>query len=500
MPTRVIDVGEPQEGRPPRLIITRGLRQGYLALSYCWGPATETFTLNENTMADMLEAVSEADLTRTHREVIQLARSLRIRFVWIDALCIIQGNSADWEHESRQMARVYGNAELTVIAGRSADARDGFINNDLRAAADPCAIPVGASIPEECVFASLPRSQKFGPVETRGWCFQENLLSPRALVFGKEQLIFQCRTHVVYEDGSATPHGSAPTFLQPVLFSSLGDRTKQREMTLKRWYELLDQFTMRALSNPHDIFAAIASIAELAQRILGSRYLAGVWEDDIVRGLLWKPRHHVQLTFGPIKRPYPTRLATAPVIRAPSWSWAAVEGPLLHKERKSYQYTYSSFAKVRPILRDSGRWSANLNCDVSTLHMPSCELQFKGYLARAAVSLKPIAESVSVPENWKNFKAHGGYSVAKLRRHGCLLVPHAGVTGALTTDLDRAVAIGLFDIADERCDDIWCLLLIPDEGLLLRKRQDGCFHRMGWFLLMETGWFEGREEVEVTLA
>lgn len=495
MPTRVIDVGEPQEGRLPRLIITRGLREKYLALSYCWGPSPGIFTLDEHTIAGMLKAINEADLARTHREALGLARSLGIRFVWIDALCIIQGNAADWEYESRHMARVYGNAELTVIAGRASDARDGFIINDLRSAADPCAIPVGASLPQASVFAGLPRSQQFGPVDTRGWCFQEKLLSRRALVFGKEQLIFQCRTGSDSEDGYRTSRGGLPSFLQPALFSSVGDQSRQRELTLKRWYEFLQQFTMRELSNPHDIFAAIASIAELAQRVLGSRYLAGVWEDDIVRGLLWKPRNHVQLTFGPIKRPSTARLAPLPVIRAPSWSWAAVEGPVLqnYNERISSKYQDHSFVKVRPKFRDPDRWSADAECDVGTLHMPSCELQLMGRLAKAAVSSRPVAEYLTTSKPWKL------YSKAKMRQHGLLLVQRDASDESICTDLEKVVAIGLFDFVDNDCDDIWCLLLVPNEGLLLSKGQNGGFRRKGWFILEEPEWFEGREEVEIHL-
>lgn len=495
MPTRVIDVGDPKQERPPRLVITRGLRERYLALSYCWGPAADTFTLRSDTMEDMLKAINEVNLAPTHREVVELARSLGVRFVWIDALCIIQGDNVDWEYESKRMAQVYGNAELTIIAGRSADVRAGFISNHHRGAVEPCAIPVGTSVPRASVFVSLPRSLKSGPIDTRGWCFQEKLLSRRALVFGEEQLIFQCQTRTVSEDGYVISAAGLPSFLQPDSFSSIDDKTRQREMTLKGWYEFLQQFTMRELSNPHDIFAAIASIAELAQRVLGSRYLAGVWEADMVRGLLWKPRHHIQLTFGPTKRPPPSKFAPGPVVRAPSWSWASISGPVLqnYNVRKASKYQCESFVKVRPTDPGSHRWSATRECDVRTLHMPSCRLQLMGCLAHAAISPRPVSDYLTAENPWKL------YSRAKMCGHGLLLIPRDGGNGPELTHPDHVVAIGLFDIADERCDDIWCLLLIPNEGLLLRKGQNEDFHRMGWFILEEPRWFEGREEIEISL-
>jgi hypothetical protein len=132
MPTRIIDVGDPANGKAIRLIYTQGMREQYIALSYCWGViASDILTLNAKTHQSMTYAIRESDLSKTHKEVLQLARAFGIRYVWIDALCIIQGDADDWERESKTMADVYGNATLTVIAGRSADSRKGFITNNL---------------------------------------------------------------------------------------------------------------------------------------------------------------------------------------------------------------------------------------------------------------------------------------------------------------------------------------------------------------------------------
>jgi hypothetical protein len=120
---------------------------------------------------------------------------------------------------------------------------------------------------------------------------------------------------MVYENGEAAPNTFRPKFLQPPLVSTTsssqqqGDLQKQREGTLAKWYQILNQFTLCSLSNPHDIFAAFAAIAQLASRVLHSRYLAGLWECDIVHGLLWRPCYHFQVGSSseiPVTRP--TRL------------------------------------------------------------------------------------------------------------------------------------------------------------------------------------------------
>src|SRR5579862_1975868 len=132
MPTRVVDVGL-VEDREPRLVFTagldaadRGLARRYLALSHCWGsgmPPTATTTLS--TIPDRLQAIPIAGLSRTFVDFIGIARKMRVQYVWIDSLCIIQDSKEDWENEAAQMASVYSNAYCTVAASSSADGNGG---------------------------------------------------------------------------------------------------------------------------------------------------------------------------------------------------------------------------------------------------------------------------------------------------------------------------------------------------------------------------------------
>ncbi|KAL6405858.1 putative heterokaryon incompatibility protein [Ilyonectria robusta] len=117
-----------------------------------------------------MKGIVESHLATAHQEVISLTRTLGMQYVWIDALCIIQGDVADWERESRTMAQVYGNANLTVIAGRSADSRKSFIPNNLASPTRPrsCQLPIDASGNEGTLVVDLPRAVDIGPVYTRG--------------------------------------------------------------------------------------------------------------------------------------------------------------------------------------------------------------------------------------------------------------------------------------------------------------------------------------------
>ncbi|KAF2689128.1 heterokaryon incompatibility, partial [Lentithecium fluviatile CBS 122367] len=61
---------------------------------------------------------------QTIRDAILMTRSLGVFYLWIDALCIIQGS--DDRCESARMADVYGNACFAIIAARTKSVNDGF--------------------------------------------------------------------------------------------------------------------------------------------------------------------------------------------------------------------------------------------------------------------------------------------------------------------------------------------------------------------------------------
>lgn len=522
MPTRVIDIGsKPQETNSARLVITNGLREPYIALSYCWGPgASKSLKLTRKNISSLTHSLPREELSAAHRDTFQIAGELGIRYVWIDALCIIQGDPDDWEHESKRMGRVYGNALLTVIAGRSGDSSQSFIENNLDQEPSPCPLPLETSregVDTSGLFVCLPRHGRHGPVSDRAWCFQELHLSRRSLLYGEEQLMFRCREQLLFENGESSvnqPAGAAITagpsadLRHPQLFGATtpGPTPVRRERVLSEWYILLREYTWRELSNPHDIFAALSGIAQLADQTLKSRYLAGIWEVDMVRGLLWKSCHQTQtggiswqrLGWPPVTRPKPTPLAPGPVRRAPSWSWAAVQGPTVHISRSRPRYNADKVV-VHPQHTDPDRWTTHQGCNANALHMPWCELQVIGCLkALQVMKSKEVSHYLTSEKRWT------AYSKAKMRQYGVLLEPPGGETSTQACadqadSLSGVMAIGVFDIADEAVSDVWCLRLVEDEGLMLVRAGEGQYSRAGWFTVENREWFEQGEEVEVVL-
>lgn len=106
MLTRVVDVSD-TENQKPSFVLKADLSQlnttayRYLALSRCWElimPPTATTTSSK--VAERLQAITTAGLSRIFTDFIDIARRMHVRFVWIDSLCIIQDFKEDWEKEA----------------------------------------------------------------------------------------------------------------------------------------------------------------------------------------------------------------------------------------------------------------------------------------------------------------------------------------------------------------------------------------------------------------
>src|SRR6266536_1683714 len=125
LPTRVIDLGTDSTSPIVRLLETNGEHGYYVALSHSWGSSGVAFTTTAENIDDRMQAILVEDMPQTFRDVVKLARFVLIRYVWIDSLCIIQGDQDDWEIEAPKMSEIYSHAYLTVSASYSTSSADG---------------------------------------------------------------------------------------------------------------------------------------------------------------------------------------------------------------------------------------------------------------------------------------------------------------------------------------------------------------------------------------
>lgn len=356
LPTRVVDVSPTECSDKPRVLETRGKIDEYLTLSYCWGKQQPDGLLTSQNVAAYYEQLDISAMSHTFRDAIDLTKRLGFRFIWIDALCILQDSEWDKEKEFSCMRTIYRDSVLTIVASSASGVEEGFLadrsNEDLGVLmnkqlidrgvrTNPSDIPSPSSTYEipfrynhGCMGCMSIRTDHYSedllePVNRRAWTFQEQLLAPRLLLYSSHTLQWRCQSRSRNLDDSLHVKLYQYALVQPLEGNEYqlplradhekdGDTKQRREPEIwSHWNNVLYQYSTRQASLPEDKLVALGGVAEGFSRLINSRYLAGLWENRLCEQLLWE-------TLGEVSCPAQ--------YRAPSWSWAAIDGPVMSME------------------------------------------------------------------------------------------------------------------------------------------------------------------------
>ena len=103
------------------------LTEKYAALSYVWGPDTAPcLTRNSMSQCSSIGGLKDMAIPRTIMDAIQLVRSIGMRYLWVDSLCIVQNDDDDKRQQLPIMDSIYINAELLIVAAAGSDANAGL--------------------------------------------------------------------------------------------------------------------------------------------------------------------------------------------------------------------------------------------------------------------------------------------------------------------------------------------------------------------------------------
>jgi hypothetical protein len=185
VPSRLIDVGGKEGLSKLRLILTVDHRipgipaaeSKYVALSYCWGLSMPTggMTTTKSRISH-LKGIPFDSLPHSIRDAVTITRELGVRYLWVDALCIIQDDIQDWQRESGAMIKIYSEAYFTIAAASTSHCDGGILNKqDSRQL-------LTVQLKNFSLKASTPthRDQReSSPLSRRAWALQERELSPR---------------------------------------------------------------------------------------------------------------------------------------------------------------------------------------------------------------------------------------------------------------------------------------------------------------------------------
>lgn len=313
--------------------------------------------LLSSTLDSFRQGLPISELPRTFQDLIVLARAFGVRYMWIDALCIIQDSTEDWEHEGAAMWKVYANSLCTIAATASISLEDGlfrkrdpvpFTRQIKAPSGHPCrdnhdyhVFDLGFA--ERCISS--------GPLQSRGWAFQERIMSPRVLHFSDSQMLWECRKETQCEAApfyttllsqkstkGSIQHQGMRNRLEVTadhdaessasLSSSTPARNhvgKEYDVFLDGWKSVVAIYSNCSLTYDEDKLPALAGLAKAFLRDKPARtYLAGMWRENLEGQLGWK----VNTPGNRLSTPY----------RAPSWFWAsvtsAIEPSLYYKLEK----------------------------------------------------------------------------------------------------------------------------------------------------------------------
>jgi hypothetical protein len=274
-------------------------------------------------------ALSEAP--PTIQDAIHICQQLDINYLWIDRVCIVQNNTTDKEKELAKMCDIYQNSWLTIVADSASGAEHGFLQDRNRLETDDCVISWASDTGEHAAVRIHPLVRtneediNWAPVAERGWALQERHLAARVVHFAARQIVWECPWTKASESfpnhcfSSIPQIGNIPRLIDQVALEISDDRRLGVDGYF-RWMMLVTECSQRKLTNPRDKLPAISGLATMAAKtstFTGDEYLAGLWRGDLIRQMLWKS-HDLLLTSALDGVGY----------RAPSWSWAAVDGEI----------------------------------------------------------------------------------------------------------------------------------------------------------------------------
>ncbi|KAK0752744.1 heterokaryon incompatibility protein-domain-containing protein [Schizothecium vesticola] len=374
---RVIDV---EEGR----VVTATTPCRYACLSYVWGnEAGAQLTTETRSVLESVGGLTDVSirLGQTLQDAVKVAKAIGLRYLWIDALCILQDDDEDKTDIISRMGAIYGNAVITIVASTNSTPTEGLpgVAKVPRTRAQVVQKMQGIALAAAFHDARLPYQDIEDSVwNSRAWTFQERQLSRRAVYFTSSQMYFTCPHEVVSEDtvpGLLTDqrptqlmdrsrfqtrlwalmdyiwndptqtrfpnktfhiHGlgsqavsmmssdesvPAPIYrATPVPTRGGGGALRvEGETVWKAYSDAVSMYTRRKMSWQTDALRAFHGVGDLVAQGVHTAFWHGLPEFNLDAALLWYPRELL------------TRRTHADA--SPSWSWAGWEGHAAYRGR-----------------------------------------------------------------------------------------------------------------------------------------------------------------------
>ncbi|KAH9221870.1 heterokaryon incompatibility protein-domain-containing protein, partial [Leptodontidium sp. 2 PMI_412] len=156
----------------------------FVALSYVWG-RSDLSNQDRKSGAPSLHAAP-----KVIADSIEVTRLLGFQYLWVDRYCINQSDTYEKHDQICRMDAIYASAQLTIIAaGDDPDMGLPGVNGTLR---NPQPIYQVRDYTLVSSLTAASASLHQTAWASRGWTYQEGLLSKRRLLFLSDQVYFEC--------------------------------------------------------------------------------------------------------------------------------------------------------------------------------------------------------------------------------------------------------------------------------------------------------------------
>lgn len=384
LPSRVIDVRAFQDSPDVRLVDTRLIRSKcdrsripyptYLALSHCWGDSSkQPITTTVETLEAKKRCIAAKALSKTFLDAVNITRELGQQYLWIDSLCIVQDDEEDWKKEAALMGDVYSSAFCTLSALSSMNGSQGCrMSSDIRKGTGNSFLDVPIHGTSVRLYRQKPTAwaEEYGeeaeeagqiirsPLRYRAWTMQEAELSQRSIFFADRQLLWECRMLKATTElpwAEQLPDEVFEMKPWPLCDGLQDDQTEGIfSNTRLRWYQLVEDYSLRKMTYDKDKLIAFAGLARKYQDLFpGAEYVAGMWGPHIPRVPLFRlddyphmkthPRYELHAGANAITAHCSATLLWQSLDRdarrysqyiAPTWSWASVKGRISYDSQR----------------------------------------------------------------------------------------------------------------------------------------------------------------------
>lgn len=341
---------------------------GYITLSHQWGDHN-FLKLTQDNLSTFEEGRPINELRKTFQEALIIAGRMKVPYVWIDSLCIIQSgdDGADWQQQCGAMSDIYSNSLLNISADWGNEENGLFFRrrHELRLLCEvqvrwkAAAVDEARQLPETCYLVGEHKwIDDFlkSPLNRRGWVMQERILAPRVLHFTPKQVSWEC-TRMLRSERWPTQVFNTPFLRQLAEKADMCGKERLRmerfqlhdpskvwshENLMDWWDDRVHQYTACGLTKKSDRLIAIAGIAKKLQPLTKDQYVVGLWAKHMPLALAWYRELSQTRRSSCEPRGY----------YAPSFSWAAADGYVCLDNRRDMKLSTSVMSPTAVVSAD----------------------------------------------------------------------------------------------------------------------------------------------------